>query len=129
MLDRLGANKKALVFCIVSSAIGVLLMHLYVQRLEQEISGGPSIPVVVAARDILPGTVIDEAMLAVQNLPQKYVQQRHIRVTEVEMALGANAGIEVKANEPLLWTDLSNTQNARRHLSALVQEGMRAICV
>jgi len=129
MPNWIGVNKKAIVICAVSSAIGILLMHLYIQRLEQEISGGPSIPVVVAAQDILPGTTIDRSMLLVRNLPQAYVQQRHIRASDVEMVLGANTGIEIKTNESLLWTDLSTTQHGRRSLSALVQEGMRAISI
>jgi pilus assembly protein CpaB len=129
MPSRLGVNKKSIAFCGVSSVIGILLMQLYVRRLEREISGGPSIPVVVAARDILPGIAIDRTMLAVRGIPQAYVQQRHVRASDVEMVLGANAGIEVKANESLLWTDLSTTQHGRRSLSALVQEGMRAISV
>lgn len=129
MPSRLSVNKRAIGLCAVSFIISIVLMQMYLRRLEEEISGGPSISVVVAARDILPGTAIDRSMVAVRDLPQAYVQQRHVRAADVEMVLGVNISSEVRVNESLMWTDLSISQNKRRSLSALVQEGMRAISI
>jgi len=81
----------------VATAGAVLLTHLYLQRLEADVSGGPNV-VLVAAEDLPLRAAIAGKSLAVRDLPQAYVEARHI-----------------KAND-------------HRHvLSGLIQNGMRAV--
>jgi pilus assembly protein CpaB len=122
-------KRRATIISLVSAIIGIVLMQIYIQYLEREISGGPSISVLIAAKDILPGTVVDRSKLGIRELPQAYVEQRHIRASDVEVVLGATANTEIKANESLAWTDFSAMQRGRRSLSGLVREGMRAISI
>ncbi|MBN1656263.1 MAG: Flp pilus assembly protein CpaB [Deltaproteobacteria bacterium] len=122
-------NRKAMIISIAFALTAVLLAQLYLRRLEREISGGPAVAVLAAARDILPGTAVERSMLATRDLPQAYLEQRHVRASDLHMVLGAVVSTEIKADESLLWTDLSAAQRGRRGLSGLVREGMRAIAI
>ena len=114
---------------LMAAAGSVGLMHLYLTRLEAEISGGPKVPVLVAAQDVPIGTELSENSLAVRDLPQAYVEARHIRAGELKKILGARTGTGLKANEALLWSDLTQFNDHSRMLSGLIQNGMRAVAI
>jgi pilus assembly protein CpaB len=122
-------NKKALILSVTAGIVGVLLLQFYMQRFEREMSGGAKVEVLVAAQDLVPGSPLRGEMLGIRGLPQAYIDQRHIRVSDTDKVLGAVINIGVKANESLLWTDLATMQAGGRTLSGLVQEGMRAFAI
>lgn len=68
-------------------------------------------------------------MLGVRDIPQAYLEGRHIRAADARQILGIRVSMGVKANESLLWTDLATTSEQRRDLSGLVKAGMRAVTV
>lgn len=105
------------------------MLLLYMQRFEQEASGGPRINVLVASRNIPLGTPITSDMLRASPLPQNYVEDRHIPQSEAQRIIGVRVTSGVRAGESLLWTDLATTTDERRDLSALVRPGMRAITI
>lgn len=118
--------KKPLLIALVAAVSGFALLQLYLERLRDEIAGGAPVRVLMAATDIPINKPISASMLAVRVLPQAYVDARHVRQSESEKVIGTRLSTAVKANESLLWTDLALTQQ-RRDLSALVQDGMRAL--
>ncbi len=122
-------KRKPLLISAVAAAAGVALMQLYMKRLEEETSGGPPVSVLIATQDIAPGTVLTRQMLGVRSLPERYVEQRHIRASDRKDVLGAPASIGIQANQSLLYTDLGTLQAAGRTLSGLIREGMRAISI
>ncbi|MCS6799512.1 MAG: Flp pilus assembly protein CpaB [Myxococcota bacterium] len=122
-------NVKALLAAAVTATIGFALLWLYVRRFEQEASGGPPVAVLMAAEDIPLGAAITREMLGVHHIPSRYVEDRHIRASEVDRIVGVRVSMGVKANESLLWSDLATTSEARRDLSALVRQGFRAVTV
>ncbi len=105
------------------------MLLLYMQRFEEEASGGPPIQVVVATRDIPLGAAISQDMLGLRPLPRSYVEDRHIPAEEAQRIIGVRVTSGVKGGESLLWTDLATTSEQRRDLSALVRTGMRAITI
>jgi pilus assembly protein CpaB len=68
-------------------------------------------------------------MLGVRSLPQAYIEQRHIRSSELESVLGTKMSMSVKANECILWSDLATMQKERRDLSGVITPGMRALSI
>lgn len=118
-----------LVITAVCGAAGFLLSHVYLQRLEAEASGGPRVSIVIAAEDLAVGTTLSEAQLAVRDLPNAYIERRHVLASDVEKVLGTRIGVALEAAQALLWTDLSDLGERPRFLSALVQNGMRAFVV
>ena len=80
----------------------------------------------IATRELKLGEKLDKGALGIRQLPQAYLEQRHIRLTDLDAVLGAQLSMRVHANEAILWSDLSSTQSERRDLSGLIQPGMRA---
>lgn len=120
-------KKLALPLSLGAAALAAFLSHLYLARLEADVSGGPKVAVLVAAQDVPVGAALTEKHLAVRDVPQAYVEGRQVRASEVKKVVGARAAGGLKANESLLWTDLAKFNDRARYLSGLVQNGMRAV--
>ena len=118
---------------LIASGIAALaslgLGHLYFERLEAEVSGGPKVAVLVAAKDVPVGAALTEEKLALRDIPQAYVEGRHVRASEVKKVLGSRLVGGLRANEALLWSDLAKFNDHARVLSGLVQQGMRAVAI
>lgn len=121
-------KRHSLRIAVASALAGFVLLQLYLARVRSEIAGGEPVSVLMAATDIPVNKPITAELLAVRSIPQAYLDQRHILKGESDKVLGARLSSGLKANEALLWTDLSLLQK-RRDLSGLVQEGMRALTV
>lgn len=122
--------KRSWLIATAAAALGTALFgHLYLQKLEAEVSGGPKIGVLVTSHDVPVGGVLSEQRLAVRDIPQAYVETRHVRATDAKKVVGARVAGGLKAGEALLWTDLEKFQNQTRVLSGLVQSGSRAVAL
>jgi pilus assembly protein CpaB len=122
-------TRKAMLAALFLALVGVALLLLYKKRLEEEASGGAPVGVLMAVQDIPLGTVLSDRMLGVRQIPESYLEFRHIRATEASRIIGVRVSMEVRANESILWTDLATTSGERRDLSSLVKSGMRAITI
>jgi len=122
-------KKPALIAAGVSAVAGLGLSHLYLTRLEAEVSGGTKVSVLVVSEDTPIGAVITEDKLAVRDVPQAYVEERNVRASEAKKVIGVRVGGGLRANEALLWSDLEKFSEHTRVLSALVQNGLRAVTV
>jgi len=122
-------NRKAIIAAVACAVAGLVMLFLYMQRFEEEASGGPPISVLVATRDIGLGAAITQDMLGARPLPQSYVEDRHIPTSEADRIIGVRVTSGVKGGESLLWTDLATTSEQRRDLSSLVRHGQRAITI
>jgi Flp pilus assembly protein CpaB len=122
-------KRAGLIASIVAAGGAAGLMHLYLQRLEAEVSGGPKISVLVAAEDVPIGVVLTEKALAVHDVPQAYIEARHVRSTDVKKIIGVRVASGLKANEAVLWSDLTKFGEHARVLSGLIQNGLRAVAI
>ena len=61
-------NGKILLLALSAGIGAVGLGHLYLERLEAEVSGGEKVSVVVASDDLPVGTVLSEAQLALRSV-------------------------------------------------------------
>ena len=122
-------NSKALLAAFGAAVAGLVMMLLYMQRFEDEASGGEPQEVLIATQDIQLGTALSEAMLGVRQLPAAYVEDRHIPASEASRIIGVRVTSGVRAGESLLWSDLATTSDQARDLSSLVRNGMRAITI
>lgn len=120
-------QRKALLLSLVTALAGVVLAHLYLRRLEEEVAGGPPVSVLVATRDLKPGSVLSDAVLAIRPIPRAYVGQRNVLASDLQQVLGVRVSTLVTANEPLLWSDVATLIAPGRDLSSAVQEGRRAL--
>lgn len=122
--------KKLQLTLSVAAALGSIgLAHLYLQRLEAEISGGPKVSVLVASEDVPVGATIKESSLAARDVPQAYLEGRSIRASDLKKVLGSRVSGGLRANDTVLWSDLAQFSDRTRVLSGLVQDGMRAVAI
>ncbi len=122
-------NRRALLIAAVLAALGAVLLVLYLQRFEQEASGGERVHVLMAIKPIKAGETIKDDMLAVRDIPLAYVEDRAVRESERPKVVGLRVGNKVQAQETLFWTDLAIASDEQRDLSSLVQPGNRAMFV
>ncbi len=122
-------NSKALVIAMLSAALGLAALLLYKKRFESEATGGLPIAVLMTNRDIPLGAAITEEMLVSKPIPQAYVEDRFIRYSDLRRILRVRVSLGLRGGQVLMWTDLSTSSDARRDLSSLVSNGMRAITI
>jgi pilus assembly protein CpaB len=122
-------NTKAIAAAIAAAILGVVMLGLYMQRFEDEASGGEPILVLTAVQDIPLGVALSVDMIVARELPTAYLEDRHITVADQERVLGVRVVGGVRAGESILWSDLATTTDTSRDLSSLVRNGMRAITI
>ncbi|MDH5492196.1 MAG: Flp pilus assembly protein CpaB [Myxococcales bacterium] len=122
-------NRTALLAAVVVAFLGILLFGLYTKRFEQEVRGGEPISILMATTDIPLGEPLTRSVLGTRDIPESYIEDRHIRESDIERILGVKVSTALRSNQSLHWTDLSTTSQERRELSSLLREGMRAITV
>jgi pilus assembly protein CpaB len=118
---------RAWVVSVAAALAGVALLRLYMHRYEQEVAGGPNASVLVLTRDVAGAATLARDMLGTRELPQAYLESRHVRARDLDQVLGAALGVPARAGEALLWTDLATLRERARPVSELVPEGMRAV--
>lgn len=120
---------KPLLAAIAAAVAGLVMLFLYMQRFEDEASGGTPIRVLTAVSDIPLGTAVDQSMLGTRELPEAYREDRHILAEDVDRIIGVRVTAGVRGGESLLWTDLATSSDQSRDLSSLVRNGQRAITI
>lgn len=106
---------------------GVTFMYLYTDAFIAEETGGRRVQVVVAARDISFGQPMRIQWLTTEDLPEAYLEDRHILGSEIRQLVGVPLATSVRAGEAVLRTDLSTLSTRQRTLSAEIPQGMRAV--
>ena len=122
-------KKPQIVIATLLGLSSVGLGHLYLGRLEAEVSGGPKVAVLVATKDIPVGSSLKEDLVGVRQVPQAYLEPRHVRASELKKVLSSRVSGGMRSGEALLWTDLSEFSDQTRVLSGLVKQGMRAVAL
>lgn len=121
-------RSRAVVAGGVSMALGAACLVVYMQQFERHVTGGAYVPIAVVTQDVPLGTPLREEMLATQDLPERYVEQRHVLAADLPRVLGVRVSSALRAGEALLWSDLV-TSEEHRDLSSLVRDGQRAVSI
>ncbi|MCP4446831.1 MAG: Flp pilus assembly protein CpaB [Myxococcales bacterium] len=122
-------KRVALLAAAVLGAASLGLSYQEREKFRERVSGGVAIPVLVAGTDIPAGVLLNEDMLVTRNIPESYVEARHIRASEAVKAIGIRTTMGLRLNESVLWTDLASSSEEHRVLSGLIKKGMRAVTV
>lgn len=120
-------ERKALIVSAVAAIATVALLQAYLHRFELEATGGPKRPVVVLVRDLEPSAALDRDALGTRELPETYVESRHVAAHDLDRMIGLRLAVPGRAGEALLWTDLTSLRRGAPRLSSLVPEGKRAM--
>jgi len=119
------AKPKLLGLLAVAALLGAGGVHLYLSRHALERAGGAATSVLVLTRDVPRGEVVAREALDYRELPERYVEERHIGEHDLERVVGARAVSALTSGSTLLWSDL-DTALDDGSLSALVRAGKRA---
>jgi len=122
-------KSKAVLAAAGTAIVGLVMLFLYMDRFEEEASGGDDVQVLIASQDIPLGSSLATAMVAVHEIPEAYIEDRHVLATDHDRVMGVRVVSTVRAGESLLWTDLATSSDTSRDLSGLVRAGMRAITI
>ncbi|MFO0685739.1 MAG: Flp pilus assembly protein CpaB [Sandaracinus sp.] len=122
-------NSKAILAAVGAAVLGVVILGMYMQRFEDEASGGEPVLVLTAVQDVPLGVALTADMVVARALPAAYLEDRHITVDDQERVMGVRVVSGIRAGESILWTDLATTTDTSRDLSSLVRNGMRAITI
>jgi pilus assembly protein CpaB len=117
---------------LISAALlvgGLFLFWLYKEEFRARETGGPLVAVLAAAQDIELGQPIRQEWLTTKEIPQNYVEERHLPASAARDLVGLPLAQTVRAGEAILRTDLSTISDARRTLSGSIPAGMRAVTV
>jgi pilus assembly protein CpaB len=122
-------KRVALVAAVVLGAASFGLTYQERAEFRERVSGGEPVPVLVAGTDIPAGVLLSEDMLVTRDIPEFYVEARHIRASDAGKAIGIRTTMGLRPNESVLWTDLASSSEEHRVLSGLIKKGMRAVTV
>ncbi len=115
----------------IAAGLGLLgggLLMLYLNRFEEEVSGGRRVQVLSIMQPLERGALITNESLAVIEVPVAYLEQRAVKAAERSKVVGIRTSHSLDARDTLLWTDLA-ISSENRDLSTLVQPGRRAVTV
>jgi Flp pilus assembly protein CpaB len=119
-------ENKALVLAFLATLCGIGILHVYMRTFEARVGGGAKHTVLVSTRDAQAGETLTRTMLGVRELPEAYMESRHVRARDIEKVIGSALQLPARANEALLWSDVAGAVEPMHTLSSLVREGMRA---
>jgi Flp pilus assembly protein CpaB len=117
-------SRNTMMGAALVATVGAVAFHFYLGRFEVEMAGGMPRSILIATQDLALGEVISRAALDVKELPESYVEERHIAGEDLERVLGARVTSALHSGGAVLWTDLDTMQDGRT-LSGLVRVGMR----
>jgi len=105
-----------------------VLLQLYIRRLENDIRGGDPVDVLLARMDIPAGSILTTQHLTEYRIPEKFVSGRNVAASDLRHVVGTRVSTTVRANDPLLWTDIAKMREDRS-LAGMVQPGMVAVSI
>ncbi len=121
-------SRMALLAATALGLVGALLLMLYLNRFEEEISGGRRVALLIVLKPVARGELVSADALTVSEVPIAYVEQRAVRESDRSKVVGVRTAHALSPQDTLMWSDLAlSTEN--RDLSSLVAPGKRAVTV
>jgi pilus assembly protein CpaB len=121
-------SRRLLLISVLLAAAGAGLLALYLHSFETEVSGGERVQLLAVIKPIPRGSVLQNDMLGIREVPVSYVEQRAVKAAELSKVRGVRTAIDLDPQDSLLWTDLAIAVEDR-DLSSLVQPGNRAFTI
>jgi pilus assembly protein CpaB len=123
--------KNRLIIATLLAVVCAVSLYLYGDSLRKEVAGGQKIGILVATKELKPGTRITKAMIAVQEVPIAYRHPQALERDDDNKILGRPVTTTVLEGAPLLWPnfEVGQTGGASSQLSKNLQKGQRALTV
>jgi pilus assembly protein CpaB len=122
-------NRTLLLLSGALLAIGAVVFWLYQEQFRAEEAGGASVEVIAAAIDIELGQPVRAEWLTLKEIPESYLEERHLPASRMRDIIGLPLAQTVRAGEAVLASDLSPLSTAQRSLSGVIPHGQRAMTI
>lgn len=120
----------ALGVAVVLGIVAVLMTSVYLDRQRKVIFRGTTpVKVVVAKKELKPGTPLDRNSIDFFDVPEKYVRTGAITPKDLDLVMGQKVANSLRAGDPILFTDLGQAGKGteRLRLQDVVKPGERAL--
>ncbi len=118
-----------LVAGVALTVVAILIARHRIDSVEKDIrKKAAPVDVVVASSEIPKGTALGEQHLAKLSVPSSGTSGRNVPAREFELLLGARAKTDIRAGEPILWTDVDEPFEVETFSQAIPQ-GRRALTI
>jgi len=124
--DNQGGRRTYVVAAVLAALAGLLAYSSITQRRAEVERGWEPTPVLVAARDIPGGTVLDQDMLRVEAIPSRLVTPSIVRSDLLASVQDAKLLLPMKQGDLLNFNMLQGTQMSEA-LSQDLAKGVRAL--
>jgi len=102
--------------------------HAELEALRNELRrDARRIEVAAAAHDIPGGTVIKHNDLKLIEVPEMAVSAQVVKRSEGRLILGRKTVFPIRADKPILWSEIEGGAPSERELASLVKVGLRAV--
>lgn len=122
------SRKQALLGAIVAAlGVAVLVGENLVLKARQ--GAGDLETIVVARKNLPPGTRLAKEHLAHRALPRSYLHPKAVREEDEKLVMGKVLREGVDEGEPLLWGSIAPEARGESRLSRMVRPGERAVAI
>lgn len=122
-------NRTTLLAAASLAVLGGVLYALHLRHFEARASGFETAGVVVLLAGLEPGDTINRTDLGIRQVPGRFVEDRHVRASQLIRVLGAKVKRQMEVGSWLTWDDVDGDARESSSLSHGVPEGMRAFTV
>jgi pilus assembly protein CpaB len=119
-------NKRSVIIALVIAAFAFFAQYQYIEnRIKNVLGPYEKLPVVISIVDIEKDKVIDESMIAMDQIPKKFVQPGSLQ--NIDEVLGRRAIVTIKKGTQLLSSSILKYKEA--YLSYEIPDETRAVTV
>jgi pilus assembly protein CpaB len=120
-------GKTPLIVAGVLGIMAALLAYKTIEHKEEKIrEGWTLVPVVVANRDVVEGSVLDYDMVAKMQMPEQFVTPSVVKPGQFEKVIGQKLMVPLQRGDLILWSHFRSEGTFER-LSNIVRKRGRAI--
>jgi pilus assembly protein CpaB len=120
-------DKKTIIFALALALLAGISTFLYIHQREREIlRHAKETPVVIATKDILENSMIDESMVSQGKIPRLFLQPGS--VADANTIIGQISTGPIKKGEQILWTKLTRP-GFESGLALKIPVGRRAVSI
>ncbi|MBN2493532.1 MAG: Flp pilus assembly protein CpaB, partial [Deltaproteobacteria bacterium] len=120
-------GKAPVIVAVVLGVMAAFLAYKTIKHKEEKIrEGWTLVPVVVANRDVVEGSVLDYDMVAKMQMPEQFVTPSVVKPNQFEKVLGQKLMSPLQRGDLILWSHF-RSEGAFERLSNIVRKRGRAV--
>lgn len=120
-------GKTPIIIAVVLGLVAAVLSWKTIQHKEEKVrEGWTLVPVVVAGRDIVEGSVLDYDMVGKMQMPEQFVTPSVVKPNQFEKVIGQKLMVPLQRGDLILWSHFRSEGTFER-LSNIVRKRGRAI--